>query len=1211
MATDTLSNNPFAERDSRSFSLSRLAHAIFDPLASLRLTVVLFALSIFLILVGTLAQVEKDIWDVITLYFRCWLAWVPFQAFFPPSFFEGQPPTIPGGFWFPGGKVLGLALAINLLSAHLIRFKVESHGAKLWAGFGAIGAGIAITWAVIAAGANSKGIQGDPWLPYSTQWIGYQGLLALAVVACGYATVKLYSMPLSTMSGRWARRLFLRAAILVFGLGFAALWAWTVKAGDAARPSDASLRILWQLTQGTVAAFALLAGCWIVFGRRAGMVLLHGGIGLMMFYELHVALTAIETQMMIAEGETTNFVQDIRTNELAIIESVNSKENHVVAIPRSLLMSKKPIDHADLPFTIEVDEYFPNAKLRGVSKKDKNQATAGNGLNWFPLSEQTSTGTDNDSRVDIPAAYVTLKSKPDNKVIGTYLTSILFSDDESDVISVGDKQYRLELRHKRYYKPYHFKLEDVRKEDYLGTSTPRNYASTVDINDPTRNVDEKKTIWMNNPLRFADETFYQSNYSQEKGTGHEFTTLSVVANSGWMMPYVACMLVAVGMLSHFLIMLYQFLLQNERIEISATDRDRASQLAQKMGIKPIKKAEEPADPDAGNPMGSVLANALAISVAVLAIAYIGVTAIPPSAEPRTIDLYRFGQIPVVSDGRAKPLDSAARSTLLAISGHTEIAVGEKKDKHTVPAIQWMLDAITESKTADNYEVFRIDNLELQETVGVKKREGMRYSRNEIRERDDELEKQMRQARKAAESNEKDLSVYQRKVLELGEKISTYENLKLAFGLQHRIRGKTEQQMFESFRMAVQLSEEMEKRGHPVFAIPPESKDDTWHIYARSSLLSLIDRVQQSNKEHKAVTAWDKIVKSYDDDDAKAFNRAVNDLIQVTESNPPPQTTPWIITLESYLNHIQPFYHADVLYFIAFILSALGWLVWTRGFNRMAFALLVVTLAYHSAALLARLIISGRPPVTNLYSSAVFIGWCCVVFALAVEVIYNMGIGNLVASVAGFATLQVAEGLAADGDTFTVLQAVLDTQFWLATHVTCITLGYATTYLAGLLGVAYIIRGVCTPRMTVNEGREIYRMIYGTICFSIFFSFVGTVLGGLWADDSWGRFWGWDPKENAALMIVLWNALVLHARWGGMVRERGLACLAVGGNIFVSWSWWGVNALGAGLHSYGFKKGTIQVLFAFIAVNMLIIAVGMLPKTMWWSIRQRELDTKHA
>ena len=198
---------------------------------------------------------------------------------------------------------------------------------------------------------------------------------------------------------------------------------------------------------------------------------------------------------------------------------------------------------------------------------------------------------------------------------------------------------------------------------------------------------------------------------------------------------------------------------------------------------------------------------------------------------------------------------------------------------------------------------------------------------------------------------------------------------------------------------------------------------------------------------------------------------------------------------------------------------------------------------------------------------------------------------------------VAFFLSRQGDTFVVLQAVLDTQFWLATHVTCITLGYSTTFLAGCFGIVYILRGVATPSLSPQVGKELSRMIYGTICFAIFFSFVGTVLGGLWADDSWGRFWGWDPKENGALIIVLWCALVLHARWGGMVKDRGLAVLAVAGNICTAWSWFGVNELGVGLHSYGFTEGVLLALGLFFISQVAVIALGLLPTRLWWSFRE--------
>src|SRR5205814_1539479 len=165
------------------------------------------------------------------------------------------------------------------------------------------------------------------------------------------------------------------------------------------------------------------------------------------------------------------------------------------------------------------------------------------------------------------------------------------------------------------------------------------------------------------------------------------------------------------------------------------------------------------------------------------------------------------------------------------------------------------------------------------------------------------------------------------------------------------------------------------------------------------------------------------------------------------------------------------------------------------------------------------------------------------------------------------------------------QAVLDTNFWLATHVVVVTLGYASTFVAGLLAIFYIFLGLSTRLLSeklgkLDVGKALTKMVYGIICFATLFSFVGTVLGGIWADQSWGRFWGWDPKENGALIIVLWNALILHVRWGGMVKERGLINLAVFGNVVTSFSWFGVNLLGIGLHAYGFMDSAFWWLLVF-------------------------------
>jgi ABC-type transport system involved in cytochrome c biogenesis permease subunit len=982
------------------------------------------------------------------------------------------------------------------------------------------------------------------------------------------------------------------------------------------------MRILWQLTQGGVASAALMAGCWIVFGKRSGIVLLHSGIGLMMFYELHVALTAVETQMNLEEGETTAFVHDIRTFELAVIDTSKPGEQRVTAIPRSMVKSMvkagESIDLPDLPFRIKIRDVLDNSHLRAASSQDDNPATAGLGVEWFAEPKKPGTGTDMDSKVDMAAAYITLTDRTSDKPIGTYLLSMLLSmSNEADQVRIGDRTFELALRPKRYYKPFTFRLKDVRKEDYLGTTTPRNYASTVFIEEPAQNVHEEKTIWMNNPLRFSNETFYQSGYFQERGTGIEHTTLSVVANSGWMMPYVACMLVAIGMLVHFMILLVRFLMRGDTVRPNAA----AARLAERLGIKPAAKPSLAGNPSlaatsVGIPEGKQFdwqSVAAAATVVLVAGAYIIGRAIPPSSNAFDYDLYRFGQIPVVQEGRVKPLDSAAYTALLEISGRTYVQIGHGKDKREIPAIQWLLDVISGIDVANDYEVFRVENLEVQETIGVKKREGMRYSRNEIRKHEKEFREQVALARQAASKDSKSMSIYQRKVIELDTKLSTYDSLMFAFGLHRMVENAPDSEKLRTFQMGVQFEPMLAKQGQPVFAVAPQDKDHEWQTLSGAWIEDLIGHVREKKTESPAVAAWKEILSTYADSKQGSgekkkrpqdFNRSVADYEKLLEDHPPHDVNLFATRFEAFFNHLRPFTHADRLYILAFVLGAFGWLGWTQGFNRMAFWLLVSIFVLHSLALGARIYISGRPPVTNLYSSAVFIGWGCVALGLVLELVFRLGIGNLIAAVAGYATLLIADGLSLKGDTFTVLQAVLDTQFWLATHVTTITLGYATTYLAGLLGVVYVLRGVFTPSLTPEIRKDLSRMIYGTLCFSIFFSFVGTVLGGLWADDSWGRFWGWDPKENGALIIVLWNALVLHARWGGMVKERGMAVLAIAGNIFVSWSWWGVNELGAGLHAYGFTEGTVVKLALFVLSQLVLIGIGLTPRQFWGSHQER-------
>ena len=308
--------------------------------------------------------------------------------------------------------------------------------------------------------------------------------------------------------------------------------------------------------------------------------------------------------------------------------------------------------------------------------------------------------------------------------------------------------------------------------------------------------------------------------------------------------------------------------------------------------------------------------------------------------------------------------------------------------------------------------------------------------------------------------------------------------------------------------------------------------------------------------------------------------------------------------EFFFSTMEPFYKATVIYVLALVLALFSGSLPPTGCGVSAFYLVILAWVIHTFGLVFRMYLEGRPPVTNLYSSAIFIGWAASSSGWFWKKFIAIGIGCVVAAFAGFVTLIIAHNLALSGDTMEMMRAVLDTNFWLATHVVTVTLGYASTFVAGFLAIIYILRGVFTTTLSAETAKSLARMVYGIVCFATLFSFVGTVLGGIWADQSWGRFWGWDPKENGALLIVLWNATILHARWGGLVRERGLMNLAVFGNIVTSFSWFGVNMLGIGLHSYGFMDAAFKWLMLFIGTQVAIILLGLLPQNLWRSFQTR-------
>jgi ABC-type transport system involved in cytochrome c biogenesis permease subunit len=347
-----------------------------------------------------------------------------------------------------------------------------------------------------------------------------------------------------------------------------------------------------------------------------------------------------------------------------------------------------------------------------------------------------------------------------------------------------------------------------------------------------------------------------------------------------------------------------------------------------------------------------------------------------------------------------------------------------------------------------------------------------------------------------------------------------------------------------------------------------------------------------------IETFGDMLKAYSDSerDPAAFNTAVDKHLLSVKEYPIPGYHLGRVALERWMQSNDPTYVSLYIYLLGLLVGLVGLMMGI--FNPVprvhwsVLAIVGVAFAIHTLAIFCRMYVTGRAPVINLYSSAVFIGWATVLFGIAVEYLFRHGIGNLLSTFGGVASLLVAYGLTfTTTDTMPVLQAVLDTQFWLATHVISVTLGYVATLVAGLMGIGYLVVNWSGGSKEMRQ--TIYRCVYAASCFGILFSFVGTVLGGLWADDSWGRFWGWDPKENGALLIVIWNALMLHARWDGMVAARGFSLLAIGGNIVTAWSWFGTNELGIGLHSYGFTEGVLLYLSLFVVSQlMFVIADGV-------------------
>ncbi len=471
--------------------ISATAKAILKPLASLRITVVLFVLSLFLILAGTLAQVDYGIWTVMATYFRTWIAWIEIQVFMPNEWAVSlgiMDTVVP----FPGGYILGGAMVINLVAAHAVRFKVVGTDMERVMGvIGSVAMLSLLTWAVIA----------------STKVV-------------------------------WPLK-----APIQFGV---AMWI------------------------STIAILALLYPSYLLYAKRTGIVLMHAGIVLLLVNELVTGLGAYEGRMTIPQQGITNFTYNLENSELAFIDTSGPGPDRVVSIPEWMMArsaeDKSMISDERLPFDVKVEIFYKNSSVSppvraadlkpGMDPADSGDirqiVDQGKLVGVYIAREiKVGSGVDGEGVADVGSAYVSLHDKTTGDKLGTYLVSSHFTnsgDHLMDRVAIGDKSYLMGMRFAREYKPYSIYLVEFRHDKFTGTQKARNFSSEVLVVDEDHPQGRPAMIRMNEPLRYRGETFFQSSFLP----GDSASILQVVRNPGYMLPYIACIVVSIGMFWHFL-----------------------------------------------------------------------------------------------------------------------------------------------------------------------------------------------------------------------------------------------------------------------------------------------------------------------------------------------------------------------------------------------------------------------------------------------------------------------------------------------------------------------------------------------------------------------------------------------------------------------------------------------------------------------------------
>jgi hypothetical protein len=286
--------------------------------------------------------------------------------------------------------------------------------------------------------------------------------------------------------------------------------------------------------------------------HRVGLLMAHGGVILLLIGQFATDLLSVESHMRLTEGQAKDYSEDARKTELAVIETTDKESDLVFPIPEKLLARKEECNLPGLPFRLAVKKYHPNANLFRRTGEAANEPPASSeGIGRGAVLEPAPPVTKMDER-NQPAAVVELAA-PNGSSLGTWLVALGL--EQPQAFSLDKRTFTLQMRPTRYYKPFRLTLLKFTHEKYPGTEIPKDFSSRVRVEQPATHESREALIYMNNPLRYGGETYYQSGYDDRDP---RVSILQVVRNPGWLTPYFSCALVFLGLLAHFISRLVEF-----------------------------------------------------------------------------------------------------------------------------------------------------------------------------------------------------------------------------------------------------------------------------------------------------------------------------------------------------------------------------------------------------------------------------------------------------------------------------------------------------------------------------------------------------------------------------------------------------------------------------------------------------------------------------